>query len=62
VYGFLWLVIVRWAGIDDAGDESATFNVESLLADLRLVLTHRELQLVVVIGTMYLLINHGVQS
>lgn len=46
----------------DAGEDGGTFDPGSLAADLRLVLTHRELQLVVAVGTMYLLINHGIQG
>lgn len=62
VYGVGWLIVALRAGIDgDAGDTDS-FSIESIVADLRLVLTHRELQLVVIIGTMYLLLNHGIQG
>ncbi|GAB3668944.1 MFS transporter [Halopiger thermotolerans] len=60
-YGLAWLALVRRTGLDDAAaDESVA--LESIADDLRLVLTHRELQLVVVIGTMYLLLTHGMQG
>ncbi|RAW45547.1 MFS transporter [Halorubrum sp. 48-1-W] len=51
-------------GDGDAGGtgDGEAFDLGSLTADLRLVLTHRELRLVVVVGTMFLLINHGIQG
>ena len=69
-YGVGWLALAVRTGVDDAtGDEDedqdeneSAFSLESIVADLRLVLGHRELQLVVVIGTMYLLLNHGIQG
>ncbi|MFC5279193.1 CynX/NimT family MFS transporter [Halorubrum rubrum] len=68
-YGAVWSIVAIRTGIDDAGNdgdaaESAVdaFEPRALAADLRRVLTHRELQLLVVIGTMYLLINHGIQG
>ncbi|NUC74463.1 MFS transporter [Haloterrigena sp. SYSU A558-1] len=61
-YGLVWLVVTLRAGIDDRMDGDGGFSLESILEDLRLVLSHRELQLVVVIGTMYLLLNHGLQG
>lgn len=65
-YGTVWLFVAIRTDIDDAGDgrsgDGETFDPGSLAADLRLVLTHRELRLVVVIGTMFLLINHGIQG
>ncbi|MDS0476519.1 MFS transporter [Natrinema sp. 1APR25-10V2] len=68
-YGLLWLVVALRLGIDDrnraANDADAADSSLTLAAirrDLKLVLTHRELQLVVVVGTMYLLIAHGMQG
>lgn len=74
-YGICWLAIALRAGIDDDADganepgdtddhedHEDSFALESVLADLRVVLTHRDLQLVVVVGTMYLLLSHGVQG
>ncbi|WP_254762039.1 CynX/NimT family MFS transporter [Natrinema marinum] len=68
-YGLLWFVVAQRLGIDarnraandaDAADSSLT--LAAIRRDLKLVLTHRELQLVVVVGTMYLLIAHGMQG
>lgn len=77
-YGAIWLLVALRTGIDDAGgdrnpgadtdgsdgknDDGEAFDPGSLTADLRFVLTHRELRLVVVVGAMYLLINHGIQG
>ncbi|NGM71146.1 MFS transporter [Natronolimnobius sp. AArcel1] len=61
-YGVCWLALAVRTGIDDGTAESASFSLESILTDLRVVLGHRELQLVVIIGTMYLLLNHGLQG
>ncbi|QSX00269.1 CynX/NimT family MFS transporter [Haloterrigena alkaliphila] len=61
-YGLAWLVVAQRARIDDRMADDDGFSLESVVADLRLVLSHRELQLVVVIGTMYLLLNHGLQG
>ncbi|WP_137289316.1 MFS transporter [Natronorubrum halophilum] len=61
-YGLAWLLVARRARIDDRLADEDPFSLESVVADLRLVLSHRDLQLVVVIGTMYLLLNHGMQG
>ncbi|TYL38446.1 MFS transporter [Natronococcus pandeyae] len=45
-----------------AGENGVDSELESIRRDLRLILTHRELQLVVVVGTMYLLASHGIQG
>ncbi len=60
-YGVCWLALALSAGIDD-GTDGGSFALESVVADLRLVLSHRELRLVVAVGTMYLLLNHGIQG
>ncbi|WP_440763448.1 MFS transporter [Natronorubrum sp. DTA7] len=62
VYGLGWLLVARRARIDDRMADDDSFSLGSVVADLRLVLSHRELQLVVVVGTMYLLLNHGLQG
>lgn len=59
-YGVAWLLLALAAGVDDGAGDG--FALESVLADLRLVLSHRDLQLVVAVGTMYLLLNHGMQG
>ncbi|WP_436345887.1 MFS transporter [Natronorubrum sp. FCH18a] len=61
-YGLAWLLVAHRARIDDRMADDDSFSLESVVADLRLVVSHRELRLVVVIGTMYLLLNHGLQG
>jgi cyanate permease len=71
-YGIAWYLLARRLGIDDGvadtTDESGEANgadetvLSSIRRDLRLILTHRELRLVVVVGTVYLLANHGIQG
>ena len=61
-YGVGWLAVAVRTGVDDSTATDGSFSLESIAADLRFVLGHRELQLVVVIGTMYLLLNHGIQG
>lgn len=61
-YGLAWLLISHRARVDAQMETNDSFSLESVVTDLRLVLSHRELQLVVVIGTMYLLLNHGLQG
>lgn len=61
-YAFVWLAAARLAlGRFEAGsgDETTLADVRS---DLQTLLGHRELRLVVVVATMYLLLVHGVQS
>lgn len=63
VYGVGWLAVAWSTGIDDrTAEDESDFSFESVSRDLRLILSHRELQFVVVIGTMYLLVNHSVQG
>ncbi len=68
-YGLLWFVAARRLRIDarnraanDAEAAASSITPAAVRRDLKLVLTHRELQLVVVVGTMYLLIAHGMQG
>ncbi|RZH68345.1 MFS transporter [Natrinema altunense] len=68
-YGLCWFVVARRLGIDarnraanDADPADSSLSLAAIRRDLALVLTHRELQLVVVVGTMYLLIAHGMQG
>ncbi|WP_121741717.1 MFS transporter [Natronorubrum halophilum] len=61
-YGLCWSLVARRVRIDERMATDDSFSLESVVADLRLVLSHRELQLVVAIGTMYLLLNHGLQG
>lgn len=72
LYAVVWGLVAWWthgrgleARGDEDGDESgeqATFTLDSVVGDLRSVILHREMALLVVIGTMYLLINHGLQG
>ena len=62
-YAAVWLATVRLATgrvripVDDPG-----FSVDSLRRDVRVVVSHRDLRLVVVVGTMYLFVVHGMQG
>ncbi len=60
-YGFGWLYVTKYLEIDSIQD-GEKFALDSMRDDLKLVLSHRELQFVVVIGTMYLLLNHTMQG
>ncbi|MFC4439465.1 MULTISPECIES: MFS transporter [Natrialbaceae] len=71
-YGLAWLLVALRLGIDEraaandeeerVGEDESESALESVRRDLRLILTHRELQFVVVVGTMYLLASHGIQG
>jgi cyanate permease len=62
-YGVVWLAVARAADLTDGSAAPAeSLDTSSLGADLRFVLTHRELRLVVVLGITYLLIIHGLQG
>lgn len=62
-YAVIWFGVARRAAIDFLDSEhDSSFSVDSISQDLGLILSHRELQFVVVIGTMYLFVNHGVQG
>lgn len=62
-YAVCWFVVTWRAAVDAAvTDTAAAFSLDSMGRDLRLVLSHGELRLVVVVGTMYLLLNHGLQG
>lgn len=61
IYGVGWLFFVWISGLDRY-QGAVSFTLESFKADLRQVLTHRDMQFVVVIGTMYLSLTHGLQG
>ena len=61
-YALLWLTIASKADLDVATRRSTTFDIDSISGDLAVVLRHRELRLIVVIGTMYLTVTHGIQG
>lgn len=60
-YGLCWYAVAAMATVD-ASVEQDESSFSSLRADLWRVLTHRELQLLVVVGTMYLFVNHSSQG
>lgn len=59
----VWGLAARYVppGSHETDDEGA-FTLASLAADLRTVLGHRDIRLLVVLGTMYLLVLHGLQG
>jgi cyanate permease len=62
-YAGVWLLAMRisnWA--PNVEDSKPSFAMETLEADIKTVLTHRELRLVVLVGMTYLLIIHGLQG
>jgi len=70
-YGILWFFLARVAGLGErsAGSRSPAdggsapdrpFSWASVREDVGLALSHRELRLLVVVGTMFLLVNHSV--
>jgi len=52
----------RDADTDGSRVNESGFSLDSLGRDVRTILAHRELRLVVVVGTMYLLVIHGMQG
>lgn len=62
-YALCWLALIRVADIGGRMPaEGPTFTPDSLGRDVRAVVGHRELRLLVVVGTMYLLLVHGLQG
>lgn len=66
-YGVVWLAGVRLAAdrlgvVDHDPPADATFTADSLAGDVRAVFAHRELRLLVVVGTVYLMCAHGLQG
>ncbi len=62
-YGVGWYVLARAVDVDArATDGAGSFSPASVGADLRQVLANRSLQWLVVVGTMYLLVSHGLQG
>ncbi len=59
--GVAWFVLAGWlADVETGGGE--TLAVADVLADIRAVLGHRAIFLLVAIGTSYLLLSHGMQG
>lgn len=62
-YAIGWFLLIRFVGIGGrVPDEDPTFTPDSLGRDVRRVVGHRELRLLVIVGTMYLLLVHGLQG
>lgn len=62
-YAAVWILATRisdWTPNAEGSDPSLA--METLEADIKAVLTHRELRLVVLVGVTYLLIIHGLQG
>lgn len=64
-YAALWLLLARiaigsTAALDDGGP--ASLDPSRIRADLRTLLGHRDLRLLVVVATVYLLVVHGMQG
>ncbi|ELZ27355.1 major facilitator superfamily protein [Halogeometricum pallidum JCM 14848] len=64
-FALLWFGVSwgLWGRVDRFGDDDGrTFALASVTGDLRRVLTHRGLLLLVVVGTMQLFISHGLSN
>ncbi|WP_235908442.1 MFS transporter [Halosegnis rubeus] len=59
-YAFVWVLVARTA-VPEAETDSG-FELASLTADLRAILSNPALQLVVVLGVVYLSVLHGLQG
>jgi cyanate permease len=62
----VWLPVAWWHarrhGTPYGGDGGSSFSLGSLRADVARVFSHRAMQLLVVVGTAYLLLQHGLQG
>jgi cyanate permease len=63
-YAAVWLAVTRAVPVrrPDGRDDDGGFTRDSLRTDLRAVLSHPGLRRVVVVGTMYLFVVHGMQG
>jgi cyanate permease len=67
-YAVLWGVAAAWsarrgvAAEEAGGDGSTAFTLGSIREEVAAVVGHREILLLVVIGTMYLFVAHGLQG
>lgn len=57
-----WYAITRSTDVDALVSETDSLTISGALDDLKHLLTHGELQLVVIIGSMYLLVTHSLQG
>lgn len=64
VLAAIWMALSWYvpAGEYERDDDGGTFALASLLGDLRAVFSHRDLRLLVVLGTAYLFVMHGLQG
>jgi cyanate permease len=62
----VWVPVAWWHGrrhgTPYGGDGAASFSIGSLRADVSRVFSHRAMRLLVVVGTAYLLLQHGLQG
>lgn len=62
-FAAVWVVAARIAPPGEfGGDDRSAFTLASLRGDVAAVVGHRDLRLLVVVGTMYLLVGHGMQG
>lgn len=62
-YVVVWLFAARLSGLPVADDqESETLTRSTAVRDLRTILTHRDMRLLVIVATAYLLVSHGMQN
>ncbi|MCU4972843.1 MFS transporter [Halobacteria archaeon AArc-m2/3/4] len=66
-YAVVWFTTARVFSLEGTTpeherSEDATLASNSISRDIRAILAHRELRLVVVVGTVYLLVIHGMQG
>jgi cyanate permease len=58
----LWAVAAWYVPPGRHADDEGTFEFRSLSADIRAVVGHRDMLLLIVLGTMYLFVLHGIQG
>lgn len=62
-YALVWLLVARLAPIRfGATGEGASYSIGEITDDVAAIVSHRELRLLVVVGTMYLFVLHGLQG
>lgn len=58
----VWALLAWYVPEGEYTDEPGAFSLASLAADVRAVVGNRNLRLLILLGTMYLFVLHGVQS
>lgn len=61
-YAVVWFVLTALASVDVDATGDTGFDRAAIGRDLRTLFAHRDLRLVVVVATMYLMIAHGLQG